>query len=238
MTPCPTYAAQNRLRVLDLFSGIGGFSLGLEWAGMMTTQFVERDPKAQRILRKHWPDTPIHEDVKTYEGRDRSADVICGGFPCQRFSTATRGRATAEDLWPEMRRIINNVRPIWVVAENVPRVGYDYPSRELEAIGYTVWPLRLDASPRGRRHRRRRAVFIAHSNTHGKPGCPFNAEMGDVQSASGRSGHVEPLPLGVANGLPRELDRLQLLGNSFSPVWAEAIGRAIVASEQAKRLAA
>lgn len=217
------------LSVLDLFSGIGGFSLGFDRAGMRTVQFVEADAKCRRVLAKHWPDVPIAEDVKTYEPKRGEADLICGGFPCQRFSSAARGRNTAEDLWPYMRRIIGTVRPTWVVAENVPRVGIDYPAGELEAIGYTVWPFILDASPRGRRHRRRRAVFVAHANENGEPECPINAEVADLPGGAGRGWRYQPPSLGVADGVSAWMDRCGQLGNSFSPVVAEAIGRAIVA---------
>lgn len=222
----------EKLRVLDLFSGIGGFSLGFDWAGMETVQFVEWEPKAQRILKKHWPHVPIHGNIKTYEPTRNEADVICGGFPCQRFSTAARGRNIAEDLWPEMRRIIEVVRPIWVVAENVPRVGHDYPAGELEAIGYTCWPLTLDAAPRGRRHKRRRAVFVAHANENGQPKCPLNAEMEKLQGGSGRGWGHQPAPLGMATRVPGWLDRCNLLGNAFSPHVAHAIGSAIVLSQR------
>lgn len=218
------------MRVLDLFSGIGGFSLGLERAGMTTVRFVERDEKAQAVLRHHWPDVPIWPDIKTYEAQEHEADVVCGGFPCQRFSTAARGRNIAEDLWPYMRDIVATVRPVWVVAENVPRVGHDYPAGELEAIGYTVWPLTLDASPRGRRHRRRRAVFVAHANENGEPKCPLDAEVANLPGGPGRDWRYQPPPLGVAARLPGWMDRCQLLGNSFSPSVAEGIGRAIMAT--------
>lgn len=222
------------MRVLDLFSGIGGFSLGLERAGMSTIQFVEQAHKARCVLKKHWPDVPIWPDIKTYQGQKNEADVICGGFPCQRFSSAARGRNNAADLWPEMHRIIDRVRPVWVLAENVPRVDPDYPAGELEAIGYTVWPLIVDASPRGRRHKRKRAIFVAHSNANGEPRCPVNAEVADMQGPARRVRDSESIPVGVADGVPRGLDRLQLLGNSFSPVWAEAIGLAIMSTTTQK----
>lgn len=217
------------MRVLDLFSGIGGFSLGLERAGMTTVRFVESNAKARAILKKHWPDVPITEDIRAYDCTD-TADLVCGGFPCQRFSTAARGRNIAEDLWPEMRRVIDGVRPVWVLAENVPRVDPDYPAGELESIGYTVWPFIVEAAPRGTRHKRTRAIFVAHADAHGKPRRPLDAKMANLPGSSGRSWAPEPAPMGMADGVPRELDRLQLLGNSFSPIVAEALGRAVMAA--------
>lgn len=218
------------MRVLDLFSGIGGFSLGLERAGLTTVKFIENDPDCQKVLRHHWPDIPIHSNIKTYQPSFGEAEVICGGFPCQPFSTASRGKKTAEDLWPEMRRVINEVRPIWVIAENVNGIDPEYPCRELEDIDYTVWTLSVDASPRGRRHRRRRYIFVAHSNLYGEPKCTFNEKAQILQECPRRGWWDQSFPLGVANGLSRRLDRRRMkqLGNSLSPVISEGIGKAIM----------
>lgn len=218
------------LRVLDLFSGIGGFSLGLHRAGMQTVQFVEADQKCRRVLSQHWPTIPIAKDVKTYEGQEGEADVVCGGFPCQRFSTASRGRRVAEDLWPHMRGIIARVRPIWVIAENVDSIDDERPALELEELGFTVWSLEVDAAPRGRRHERRRAVFVAHANTHGQPRRAIDAEVAFSQSCPGRGWWDQSAPLGMDDGLPGRMDRMRQLGNSFCPIVAEGIGRAIVAA--------
>ena len=115
------------MRVLDLFSGIGGFSLGLERAGMQTVAFCEADAKARLVIKKHWPAIPIYEDVRTltHDQLERDGigpiDLVCGGFPCQPFSHAGKrmGAADDRDLWPEMFRVIKDVRPGWVLAENV-----------------------------------------------------------------------------------------------------------------------
>ena len=108
------------LKVLDLFSGIGGFSLGLESTRhFSTTQFVEQDAWCQKILAKNFPGVPIHDDIKTYKGR--KADVVCGGFPCQPFSVAGLRKGEEDDrhIWPSIFRIITQKRPSWVVCENV-----------------------------------------------------------------------------------------------------------------------
>ncbi len=109
------------MKVLDLFSGIGGFSLGLERAGMETVAFCEIDPFCREVLKKHWPAVPIHEDIRELKGGQIAADIICGGFPCQPFSVAGKQRGEEDDrhLWPEMLRVIEEVRPRWVIGENV-----------------------------------------------------------------------------------------------------------------------
>ena len=98
------------MRVLDLFSGIGGFSLGLERAGMTTVAFCENDPFCRLVLAKHWPHLTIHNDIRGLDGHEYtgSVDVVVGGFPCQPFSVAGRRQGKNDDrhLWPEMFRVI------------------------------------------------------------------------------------------------------------------------------------
>ena len=113
----------EEIRTLDLFSGIGGFSLGLERAGpFRTVAFCEQDTYAQRVLKKHWPEVPIYDDVRTIDtdGLGR-IDLICGGFPCQPWSVAgqQRGAEDDRDLWPSMVALIEDLRPQWVIGENV-----------------------------------------------------------------------------------------------------------------------
>ncbi len=216
------------MKVLDLFSGIGGFSLGLERAGMETVAFCEINPYCQRVLAKHWPGVPIHENIKEFNPDRGSADLVCGGFPCQPFSTASRGRKVAEDLWPEMRRVIRDVRPVWVVAENVDSIDDEYPALELEKLDFQVWSLEVDASPRGRRHERRRAIFVAHSNANGEPRCSLDEEVAFAQSCPGRGWRDDTAPLGVDDRLPHRMDRMRALGNSVCPQLIEGIGRAIM----------
>src|SRR5512139_4315940 len=117
------------MRVLDLFSGIGGFSLGLERAGMRTVAFCEIEPFCRAVLRKHWPNVPIYEDVRSLAAERLAADgisvdVICGGFPCQDISRANGvwGERLGLDgarsgLWSEFARTICQVRPKFVIVE-------------------------------------------------------------------------------------------------------------------------
>src|SRR5262245_51841027 len=130
------------MNVLDLFSGIGGFSLGLERAGMRTVAFCEIDPYCRAVLRKHWPDVPVFGDVRTLtaetladavgmrelqpqgsvEEERRWPSVICGGFPCQDISVAGKGAGIDGErsgLWSEYARIIGEVRPQYIIVENV-----------------------------------------------------------------------------------------------------------------------
>ncbi len=106
-----------------MFSGIGGFSLGLERAGMETVAFCEIDPFCQGILRQHWPDVPIYNDVTMLKGADiGKVEVICGGFPCQDISTSGKHKgieAARSGLWAKYHRLIGEIQPQYVIVENV-----------------------------------------------------------------------------------------------------------------------
>lgn len=218
------------VKVLDLFSGIGGFSLGLERAGMQTVGFCESNAYCQAVLRQHWPGVPIYKDVKELPYVS-GVDVICGGFPCQPFSTAARGRNNAEDLWPWMLGVVFAIRPDWVIAENVPGIGpegIEQVRSDLEHTGYDVWSFNLDTAP-GKRHRQRPRVFwVAHANGDREPRRAEHAEMAGLRKVSGRGWENIPAPMGVDDGLPFRMDRLKTLGNSLVPAAAEIIGRAVM----------
>ena len=157
----------EKLKVLDLFSGIGGFSLGLErTGGFETIGFCEIEKYPQRVLRKHWPDVPIYNDVRELDG-SIDADVITGGYPCQPFSTAGKRRGEEDDrhLWPEMLRLIKAIRPRWVIAENVAghiSMGLDTVLSDLEAEAYTWWTFVIPACAVDAKHRRDRLWIIAN----------------------------------------------------------------------------
>ena len=157
------------MKVLDLFSGIGGFSLGLEWAGMSTVAFCERDPYCTTILKKHWPDTPVHSDVRNLDGKDYadSIDLVAGGVPCQTFSVAGNRRGSDDDrhLWPEMLRIIQEAKPRWVIGENVfgiINMALDDVQADLEREHYEVRKFVLPAVAVDAHHRRDRVFIIAY----------------------------------------------------------------------------
>jgi len=184
------------MRVLDLFSGIGGFSLGLERAGMRTVAFCEIDPFCRRVLRKHWPEVPIHEDIRVLNGRTISTDVICGGFPCQPFSHAGKRRGAADHryLWPEMRRVIAEARPAWVFGENVVgivRMELDTVLSDLDSLGYACRTFVIPAAAVDAPHIRKRVWVVArHANGNGESIGAVDAEVagmqGDVADADGQ----------------------------------------------------
>lgn len=158
------------MRFISLFAGIGGFDLGFERAGMVCVAQVENDPFCQQVLAKHWPYVPRFGDVRDV-GRNNlpEADVICGGFPCQPHSVAGK-RAGAEDdrnLWPEYRRIVEEMRPGWVVAENVPGIRttiLDQVLFDLGCLGYTTTTLDLPACAFNAWHIRHRYFVVAHAS--------------------------------------------------------------------------
>lgn len=163
------------MNVLDLFSGIGGFSLGLERAGFRTSAFCEIDPYCRRVLAKHWPDVPVHTDIRQLDGTRYAGtvDVVCGGYPCQPFSTAGKqqGETDPRHLWPEMRRVVRDARPRWVVCENVRGhvgLGFDAVAAQLEDDGFTVWPFLVPACAVGAPHRRDRLWIVAHHPGDGR----------------------------------------------------------------------
>lgn len=161
----------DKLKVLDLFSGIGGFSLGLErTGGFETVAFCEIEPFCQKVLLKHWPNVPIFDDVRKLKGGDVGrVDVICGGYPCQPFSLAGKREGERDDrhLWPEVRRILYETRANWFLGENVVghiSMGLDSVLSDLEQDGYTAQPFVIPAAGVGACHRRERVWIVANSD--------------------------------------------------------------------------
>ena len=157
---------------LSLFSGIGGLDLAAEWAGFTTVGQCEWADYPTKVLEKHWPDVPrwrdIHDlDLDTFRSRTglRTVDVISGGFPCQPFSVAgkQKGKGDERYLWPEMLRVIREVKPAWVVGENVLgilRIAAPDVTKGLEREGYNVVLLDYEAAAVGALHRRERIAFV------------------------------------------------------------------------------
>ena len=164
---------------LSLFSGIGGIDLAAHWAGMQTVAFCEREPFPQKVLKKHWPDVPIYDDVCTLTaerlkedgiiGPGRTIDIISGGYPCQPYSLAGERKGSDDDraLWPEVKRLLEDIRPRWFVGENVAghiTMGLDDVLSDLDDIGYTSQPIVIPATAVGALHRRDRVFVLSHSN--------------------------------------------------------------------------
>ena len=164
------------LRLLDTFSGIGGFSYAAERivGGFETVAFVEREPYCQQILGKHWPNVPIYDDITTFSPEPYSADVVCGGFPCQDISTAGKQagikQGTRSGLFYELMRVICLVRPRYVVLENVSAIltnGLDTVLGELAEAGFDAEWACIPASAVGACHQRNRWWCVAYANNTG-----------------------------------------------------------------------
>jgi len=167
----------KKLKVLDLFSGLGGFSLGLERTGHFeTVAFCDNNKFSKAILNKHWKGIKIYDDVRAITKENfetdgiETPDIITGGFPCQPFSVAGKQKGTDDDrhLWPEMFRIIKVFQPKFVIGENVPGivniqdgVVFETVCTNLEDEGYEVQPFNIPAAAVGAPHQRKRIWFIA-----------------------------------------------------------------------------
>jgi DNA (cytosine-5)-methyltransferase 1 len=234
--------------VLDLFSGIGGFSLGLERAGMQTIAFCERDEFCQRVLAKHWPEVPIHDDITTLDGTQYrgAADVVCGGFPCQDISYAGNGAGLAGErsgLWFEFARIIREVEPDFVLVENVAALltrGMGDVLGTLASLGFDAeWDC-VSACAVGHTHMRRRVFIVAYANrlngrsrirdslTRAFRALPAINRFQDTR-ASQKARLENPSALyGGAHGVPYGMERNRGHGNAIVPQIPEQIGLAVM----------
>ena len=237
------------MKVLDLFAGIGGFTLGLERAGFETVAFCEIEPYAQKVLKKNWPEVPIYDDVRTITAERLASDgigvdVITGGFPCQDISVSGNQAGiqdgTRSGLWSECARLLGDIRPRYAIFENVTNLlnghGGDWFKRvlwDISQIGYDAEWHCIPASELGAHHHRDRIWIVAYPNSaqrqRGSLSIGVHKENANIVGASGWE--VEPDVGRVADGFPARSHRLKCLGNAVVPPIPELIGRAIMQNE-------
>jgi len=193
------------MKHVDLFTGIGGFTLAAEWCGLETVSFCESDERCQAFLRKAWRGIPIHPDVGTFDGSPyRGAFLLTGGVPCQPASRAGKQKGASDDrwLWPEAIRVLSDVRPTWTLFENPPGigdVGLAGILAEMESLGYQVRVFGVPACAVGAPHRRERYWIVAHrggtASERGAGGLP--AEEAGIGGAGEQHGNM---PVGLEHG--------------------------------------
>jgi len=239
------------MNVLGLFAGIGGIELGLSRAGMHIVGLVERDAWCRRVLARHWPDAPQHDDVITAmqwwasEPRPR-VHVVAGGFPCQPFSTAGLQKGVLDErwMWPAMADVIRAVRPDYVLVENVAALVRDAGAwgtvlADLHRLGFDAEWSTLSANQFGAPHIRERVYLVAyassgdvaHSHQSATP-WPLELEPRGSGWEHGRAAWVPEPEMGrVAHGVSRGVGESELhaLGNAVVPPVIEHIGRRIMA---------
>lgn len=230
----------QKLRTLDLFSGIGGFSLGLErTGGFSTVAFCEIGQTPRAVLSRDWPEVPCYHDVTKLTGdileRDGIAvDVITGGFPCQAHSHAAHGRNTARDYWPEMARLVNEIRPKIVIAENVQRKPIEIAADYLTTLGMQCDVVRIPADVVGADHERSRWWAVAHPYENGEFSSAINAEAQKLPDVFAGVWGAEAYRTAIclSDGIQGGFG-LAEFGNAVVPQIPELIGNAILASEAA-----
>lgn len=217
---------------------------------------VESDPQCRAVLRKHWPDVPCYEDVRDVGSANLApVDLICGGFPCQDISSAGKGAGisigTRSGLWFEFARIIREIRPRYVLVENVPGLvtggGIGIVLGGLATIGYDAEWSSVRASDFGAPHERSRVFIVAHTLRIGREGffpardpCAFGSwgksRQEDLQSIIDRPflpgpGYPQPLLRRMDDGVPNRVDRLRMMGNAVVPDIVEWVGRRIMETQ-------
>lgn len=247
----------KKLKVLDLFSGIGGFSLGLErTGGFETVAFCEIEEYPRKVLAKHWPKVPCYHDVRELTAdalrRDGIAvDVICGGFPCQDISSAGSRRGMSGErssLWSEIARLVREIEPRFVIVENVARLlsdGMGTVLSDLAAIGYDAeWEV-IPASAVGAPHNRERVWIVAYpeEGVRNRDGVFCQSYVKGNEEGfkriwamlRARRARMRPPAnfgrLHKADGLSSRMDGVAALGNAVVPQIPELIGRAILKAE-------
>jgi DNA (cytosine-5)-methyltransferase 1 len=213
---------------LALFAGAGGGLLASKLLGWKTICAVELDWYCRCVLTQRQnerilqPAFPIWDDVCTFDGKPWRGivDVVSGGFPCQAYSTAAAGKNTADDLWPEMFRIVADVSPRYIFAENVERRAIDRAADDCESLGYKTKAISLSAKDLGADHIRERHWLLAYTNNDGKFPSSINAETRWMSDVDYRIWADYPEELRVDDGMANRLDRLKAIGNGQIPIVA------------------
>ena len=217
---------------LALFAGAGGGILGGKLLGWRTVCAVEWEAYPASVLCARQndgllPPFPIWDDVQTFDGKPWRGivDVVSGGFPCQAYSTAAAGRNTADDLWREMRRLVADVAPAYIFAENVSRVAIDQAADDCESMGYKTKAISLSAKDLGADHIRERFWLFAYSDNDGKFPSQINAETRWMQDMDNSIWTDYPESLRMVDGVDCRMDRLKAVGNGQIPIVAATAWR-------------
>lgn len=214
---------------LALFAGAGGGLLGTHQLGINPVCAVERNEHRRLVLIRrqnegHLPPFPIWDDVCTFAGiRWRGTiDIISGGFPCQAFSAASRGRKKAANLWPDMARIIGDVQPSYVFAENVTAAAIEQAARDCADMGYKAEMLSLGAADLGADHVRQRYWLLAYADDKGELRRRIDAKVALCSEFHESIWQAMPWRTGMADGVARRMERYEATGNGQVPAVAAA----------------
>ena len=237
------------------FSGIGGFGLAARWAGIETLWQIERDKYCHEVLERHFPNTKKYRNIKEVNPNElQTVDIISGGFPCQPFSVAGKRRGQKDDryLWPKMLKIIQTIKPTYVLCENVLGIidmALDQTLADLETSGYSCETLIIPACSLDAPHRRDRVWIIAYTDCKYIHPSEFENRVNQkeideaikrwqsIHFIRRRATQVEfreadkHLLCREADGVPHELDRLKALGNAIVPYIAHLFFTIITAME-------
>ena len=227
------------MKLGSLFSGGGLGDFGFMAAGMEIRWQCEIDEYCQKILQLRYPDSVKYTDIKKLKGNElEPVDIITGGFPCQPFSVAGSQKGTSDNryLWPEMLRVINEVKPRWVIGENVPGIinmALDQVCSDLEASGYEVWPIVFPSHALGAWHKRDRLWIVGYSEYYGLSESEIRGSMHEPSIAakqskgfqSERADHISENVANTTNAGNQRMYRRTI--NPFNTTWATepAVGR-------------
>lgn len=243
------------MRHASLFSGIGGFDLAAEWIGWENVFQVEKDKFCQKVLAKNFPNVTRYGDIKEFDGTKYrgTIDIITGGFPCQPFSVAGKRKGKEDDryLWPEMLRVIDEIKPMYIVGENVSGAMsmVDEIWSSLECRGYTTQPLSIEAACIGANHKRERLWFVAYSNSirsqryeqrmqeDKRKRDLYASILSPLPFCRAQTNNIpEPYITGGDDGVSDRAHRIKALGNAIVPQIAYELFSAIQSYEELQRV--